>query len=61
MLCKRFAKKCLKFDKSRDMFPLNENYMENVRNSEKFEVKFAKKGRLKESAIPMMQRLLNEI
>ena len=43
MLSKHFAKQCLKFDKSRDMFPLNENYVENVRNSEKFRVNFAKK------------------
>ena len=34
MLSKRFAT---------NMFPLNENYVENIRNSEKFRVNFANK------------------
>jgi hypothetical protein len=55
MLCKRFAKNCLKHDKAKDMFPLN-----GQRNSDKFKVNFAKHSRLLYSAIPQMQRLLNE-
>ena len=55
MLCKRFAKNSLRYDKSKDMFPLDEN-----RNRNKFKIKFAKHSRLLNSAIPQMQRLLNE-
>ena len=55
MLCKRFAQSCLKQEKSKDMFPVN-----NQRNSDKYKVKFARNSRLLNSAIPQMQRLLNE-
>ena len=55
MLCTRFAKKCLKFDKSKDMFPPSHPHTRH----EEFKVNFAKTNRLKESAIPMMQRTLN--
>ena len=57
MLCTRFAKKCLKFDKSKDMFPSS---YPNTRH-EVFKVNFAKTSRLKDSAIPMMQRTLNSV
>ena len=57
MLCTRFAKKCLKFDKSKDMFPPSHT---NTRHEE-FKVNFAKTNRLKDSAIPMMQRTLNSV
>ena len=57
MLCARFAKKCLKFDKTKDMFPLNK---QNV-HREKYKVNFASTSRLRDSAIPQMQRLLNKI
>ena len=60
MLCTRFAKKCLKFDKSREMFPRNDDNTHNIRNSEEFQVNFARNNRLRDSAIPMMQRLLNQ-
>ena len=56
MLCKRFAKKCLKKEKSKDMFPLN-----TQRNRDKYNVNFAKRSRLLDSAIPQMQRLLNKM
>ena len=59
-LCLRFAKKCLKNNKTADMFPLNPNFNSSVRNSEKYEVKFAHKNRLKISPIPALQRMLNE-
>ena len=54
-LCKRFAENCLKHDKSRDMFPLDED-----RNRDSYKVNFARHKRLLFSAIPQMQRLLNE-
>ena len=55
MLCKRFAKKCLKNEKSRDMFPLNTG-----KHRDAFKVNFARHSRLLDSAIPQMQRLLNQ-
>ena len=58
-LCLKFAKRCLKYDKSKDMFPLNETNTSNTRSHEKFKVNHAKTNRLKYSAIPQMQRLLN--
>ena len=54
MLCIRFAQNCLKHDKSKSMFPLDQD-----RNRDKFKVNFAKHSRLLFSAIPQMQRLLN--
>ena len=54
-LCQKFANKCLKFNKSKDMFPRDEN-----RNAHKFKVNFARHSRLLDSAIPQMQRLLNQ-
>ena len=56
MLCKRFAKKCLKNEKSKDMFRLN-----TQRNRDKYNVDFAKHSHLLDSAIPQMQRLLNKM
>ena len=53
-LCHKFAIKCLKYEKSKDMFPVDED-----RNANKFKVNFARHSRLLESAIPQMQRLLN--
>ena len=54
-LCKKFAENSLKFEKSKTMFPLNED-----RNRDIFKVNFARHSRLLNSAIPQMQRLLNE-
>ena len=59
-LCLRFAKKCIKFDQTKDMFPLNPPNQCNTRDSDKYRVKFASKDRLLTSAIPQLQRLLNE-
>ena len=50
----KFAKKCLTNDLTSDLFPLN-----NVRNREKFKVLHANTDRLKDSAVPYLQRLLN--
>ena len=58
MLCKRFAENCLKHEKSMDMFPLNQN--RNNRDSHKYQVKFARRAWLVNSAIPQMQMMLNE-
>ena len=42
------------------MFPIKEiNHSMKFRNIEKYEVDFANTGRLKDSAIPFMQRMLN--
>jgi len=60
ILCLRFAKKCLKNEKTNDMFPLNPNFDRRLRYSEKYQVKFANNDRLKFSAIPSLQRMLNE-
>ena len=54
-LCKRFAQKCVKGPTQiSDMFPLDE-----TRHSNKFKVTFARNSRLLHSAIPQMQRILN--
>ena len=53
-----FAKKCVKNERTSDMFPLNP-VTYNTRNSEKYVVTKAKGSRLAKSAIPHMQRLLN--
>ena len=50
-----FAKKCLKNDLVSDLFPLNSS-----RNREKFRVTHANTDRLKDSAVPYLQRLLNK-
>ena len=54
-LCKRFAKKCVKGPPQiAEMFP-----RDNTRHSNQFSVTFARTDRLLHSAIPQMQRLLN--
>ena len=58
-LCLKFAKACLKNDNVKDMFPLNDSIDQDVRDRNKYKVTFANTGRLKDSAIPYMQRLLN--
>ena len=59
-LCKKFAEKCLKNDKTKSMFPTKDKTHNMLsRREENFDVKFAHTGRLKDSAIPYMQRMLN--
>ena len=58
-LCLSFAKKCTKSELTNDIFPLNTS-LANTRNLEMFHVTPAKTERLKNSAIPYMQRLLND-
>ena len=57
-LCLRFAKKCTKSPKTADMFPLNP-VISGRRPHEKYQVCTALTDRLRDSAIPYMQRLLN--
>ena len=55
-LCLEFAMSCTKNKNTSDMFPLNKL----PRNREKFILQNAKKERLRKSAIPYMQGLLNK-
>ena len=54
-----FALKCTQNDKTVDMFPLAERTI-CTRNKEIYDVTFARTDLLKNSAIPHMQRQLNE-
>ena len=56
ILCKRFAIKCTKNERTSNMFPLD-----TTRHSNKYLVNFARNSRLLYSAIPQMQRILNTI
>ena len=60
MLALRFAKKCTKHERFTDMFPLNDDLGMELRNGEQYYVKCASTGRLKDSAIPTIQNLLNK-
>ena len=56
----KFAKGCLKIDKLRPMFPMNDiQHNMEKRNNEKFKVNHARTERYKNSTIPYLQRLLN--
>ena len=55
MLACRFANKCVKSDRFKGLFPVNDN-----RSADKYVVKFAHTDRLKDSSIPAMQRILNK-
>ena len=59
LLCLNFAKKCLKHQYTRYMFPLNRGVDKNTQDRGKYWVQHAHKSRLKDSAIPQMQRALN--
>ena len=56
----KFAQKCLKNEKVRNMFPVNMKTKKKTRNNEKYKVNFAKSERYKRSTIPSLQRKLNE-
>ena len=56
VLSLKFAKKCLKYDQTREMFPLNTS----DRNRYKYHVQYAKGSRLLFSSIPQLQRALNK-
>ena len=60
-LCLEFARKCLKNDRLKHMFPRNSNiHSMETRNHEKYKVQHANTGRLQKSAIIHMQKLLNK-
>ena len=60
-LCLNFAKGCLKIEKLKKVFPLNDKKdTKKTRNKEKYVVNIARTERYKKSAIPFMQRLLNK-
>ena len=58
-LCLNFAKKCLRTQKVKSIFPLNTN-KRSLRNNNKYQVKFALTERHKRSTVPYLQNLLNE-
>ena len=57
-LCLKFAKQCIKNPKTKDMFPEKQKIV-NTRMHEKFYVQPARTEKLRRSAIPYLQRLLN--
>ena len=57
-LCLTFARKCVNSDKNKDLFPRKISTY-NTRHPKKFVVTPDRTDRLKNSAIPYMQRLLN--
>ena len=60
VLCLRFAKKCVKNETTKHMFPLKTDPTDvNTRFSEKFHVQHAYTERFKKSPIIYMQHLLN--
>jgi hypothetical protein len=58
-MCLRFAKNCAKNDLTSDLFPLNPTRGLGTRNKETYTVQQANTDRLKDSAVPYLQRLLN--
>ena len=60
-LCLKFAKKCLKIENLKKLFPLREVKHEmKKRNTEKYLIKHINTERYMKSAIPAMQRALNK-
>ena len=55
----KFAKNCVKNDLTKDLFQLNTNGGTVSRNRETYKVTVANTDRLKDSAVPYLQRLLN--
>ena len=60
-LCLNFAKRCLKNEKARKMFPMNhKDHAMKIRNNEIFKVQFANTESLQKSAQIYMQKLLKK-
>ena len=60
-LCLKFAKNCIKNDKMKRLFPIEKHsHQMNTRLKSLFKVNKAKTSRYQNSAIPFMQKLLNE-
>ena len=61
ILCLKFAKNCLKNEKMKKLFPLEKHGHQMKKRSQAiFKVNKARTSRYKDSAIPYLQRLLNE-
>ena len=59
-LCMKFAKKCLKLSNMKQLFPVKcKKHIMHTRNIMKYEVNKSKSQKYKFSAIPQMQRALN--
>ena len=58
ILAKRFAQKCSKSEFFSNLFPKKAN--RNLRNPDEYKVKSASTGRLNNSSLPALQRLLNK-
>ena len=54
-----FAKKCVKNDRARDMFPLKSDTNVNTRRKDKYKVTRCRTSRLAKSALPTMQAQMN--
>ena len=60
-LCLSFAKKCLKNEKVKDMFPLHKSkHQMKKRKVKKIETKTRYTKRYKKSTLPYMRKLLND-
>ena len=60
-LCLKFAKRCLRNEKTIKNFPENsKNHVMKTRKQEKYQVQYANTKRFKESALIYMQNLLNQ-
>ena len=60
-LCLKFARKCLKDDNFKKLFPYRKSkHSMDMRKAEKFHIKQINTERYRKSAIPAMLRLLNE-
>ena len=60
-LCLRFAKKCLKIENFKQLLPVRKSKHDmRKRKSEKFLIKNIETERYKKSAIPAMQKMLND-
>ena len=58
MLASRFANRCTQNERFKSLFPTSDRNL-NLRNNQKFQVKYASTQKLYKSSIPAMQRLLN--
>ena len=58
-LCLKFAQKCLKHPRAKSLFPRAKKITYDTRSHDTYFVQPAKTDRLKNSAIPQMQRALN--
>ena len=58
-MCLKFAKSCETNILTQDLFPLNHTDGVETRSQDKYRVLHANTDRLKDSAVPYLQRLLN--